>query len=140
MELEAAQQILSYAKDGLSIILIGQTPTKDGTFKTDSNSQVAAVFEELKKLSNVYSIDGEEELPSALKQAGVTPYVDTVLKAEAPEESSSSIPEPDSSDSSGEGNSSSQGQPNTGESAPIALAMLTLAAAGTVILLKRRHA
>ncbi|EEG30756.1 hypothetical protein CLOSTMETH_01612 [[Clostridium] methylpentosum DSM 5476] len=75
MELDAARQILSYAKQGLPIILIGGTPVADGTFRADDDAKLVALFEELKQLDNVYQISDENELPWALQQADVTPSV-----------------------------------------------------------------
>ena len=67
MNLENAQKILDYAKAGLSIVLIGTTPTQDDSFGVNDDTAVAAIFAELKTLDNVTSIVDESSLPTALK-------------------------------------------------------------------------
>lgn len=73
MNLENAQKILDYAKAGLSIVLIGTTPTQDDSFGVNDDTAVAAIFAELKTLDNVTSIADESSLPTALKSLGVEP-------------------------------------------------------------------
>lgn len=75
MELSAAQQILTYAKAGLPIILVGTTPLKDGTYSTDADNEVQAIFAELSALSTTVSIAEEDDLPAALAQLEILPSV-----------------------------------------------------------------
>ena len=53
MELADAQQILTYAKEGLSVVLVGQTPVTDGNHGAEDDEAVQAVFTELRTMANV---------------------------------------------------------------------------------------
>lgn len=73
MELADAQQILTYAKEGLPVVLVGQTPVTDGTHGAEDDEAVQAVFAELKTMANVAAVADEADLPAALKSLGVQP-------------------------------------------------------------------
>ena len=73
MELSDAQKILEYAKDGLKIVLVGETPSTDGTYSAEDDQAVQDVFTELKGMDNVITVETEDKLPEALKEAGIQP-------------------------------------------------------------------
>lgn len=75
MELADAEQILAYAEAGLPVVLIGETPTADGTYGAQDDDAVAAVFEKLKEMDTVAVAAKEEELVNALTSLGITSSV-----------------------------------------------------------------
>ena len=75
MKLEDAQNILEYAKEGLTVIIIGDSPSADGTYSTEDDQAVIDVFEEMKSLDHVFCIGTEDELLQALSDAGIRPSV-----------------------------------------------------------------
>lgn len=76
MNLADAQTIWGYARSGLPIVLVGLTPTTDGTAAAKDDATVVALFEELKTMANVSSVADASQLPAALYALGVAPSVE----------------------------------------------------------------
>ncbi len=70
---QTAEAVKAYAEAGLPIILIGETPTTDGTYGADDDAEITGIFDSLKEMENVSVIESEEELPQTLMDAGITP-------------------------------------------------------------------
>ncbi|MEE0421703.1 MAG: glycosyl hydrolase [Lachnospiraceae bacterium] len=77
MPLDAAQRLLTLAKEGLKVVVVdgGATMTP---YKQESEADLAAVMSELKSLDNVASVEKEADAYNALQKMDVQPRAEMV--------------------------------------------------------------
>lgn len=75
LEADIARRILSYAEDGLPIVVVGKPPTASpGLFEMNKNdAAVKAAMTKLLTYSNVKQVASLEDAPAALKKSGIVP-------------------------------------------------------------------
>jgi len=77
IELNAAEKILQFAKDGLPVVLLGNIPaTVPGVDLAGDSAKIPEIMNELQALPNVYHVDSEADVKEALENLGVTPSVE----------------------------------------------------------------
>lgn len=75
---DSARQILSYAKLGLPIVIIGDPPSQPQSFYnnlTQATAQVASTMQEIMSFKTTTQVSSQSEAPAALKSLGVDPSV-----------------------------------------------------------------
>ncbi|KAL4805214.1 hypothetical protein BDV18DRAFT_153020 [Aspergillus unguis] len=78
LNLESAKQILSYAKSGLAVVIIGEAPSQPQSFCTNCSKvkhQIQQTFNEITSLKTTKSVNSQSEAPAALKALGIDPSV-----------------------------------------------------------------
>lgn len=73
MTLVAARKFLSFAQQGLPIIIVGTTPTQVPGYAPDDDTKLQAVMSELVALDNVYTVSSEADVPVKLAELGIDP-------------------------------------------------------------------
>ena len=72
LSLDAANQLLEYAKAGLPIVFVGELPST-AKFFTESDGQITKIVEQIISFENVYQVTTERDLPALLQQIDITP-------------------------------------------------------------------
>ncbi|KAL3459661.1 hypothetical protein BJX64DRAFT_301114 [Aspergillus heterothallicus] len=77
LNVDSAQNVLSWAKAGLPVVIVGDVPTKTQSLSTPRNasSKLATVFKSLLALKNTRQVSSEREAPAALQSLGVRPLI-----------------------------------------------------------------
>jgi len=79
ISLESAKKILSFAKKGLPVVIVGEVPSTatyySDNVKEDASKQIGKIMNDLLSLSNVKAAKTFEDVPSTLVSLGVTPDV-----------------------------------------------------------------
>ncbi len=73
LDLATAQKILSWAKAGLPIVVVGEIPDRTRGLATGDDAALRATLEELSDLDTVSYVDREADVLEALRGAGVRP-------------------------------------------------------------------
>ena len=72
LTVDAANQLLNYAKQGFPIIVVGDAPSQDAFCE---NADIAGIVSEIMACDSVVQVSGTASVPQALEQLGVTPDV-----------------------------------------------------------------
>ncbi len=72
LSLDAANQLLEYAKAGLPIVFVGELPST-AKFFTESDEDITKIVEQIISFENVYQVTTERDLPALLQQIDITP-------------------------------------------------------------------
>ncbi|PWM99062.1 MAG: hypothetical protein DBX37_05520 [Massilioclostridium sp.] len=72
LTVDAANQLLNYAKQGFPIIIVGDAPSQDAFCE---NADIAGIVSEIMACDSVVQVSGTASVPQALEQLGVTPDV-----------------------------------------------------------------
>ncbi|RDW78827.1 uncharacterized protein DSM5745_05679 [Aspergillus mulundensis] len=78
LNIDSARNILSYAKEGLPIVIVGSTPTQTQSLCTsckEASLQLNDIFEAVLALQNTRQVDSESEVVASLKSLRVNPLV-----------------------------------------------------------------
>ncbi|KAL3482822.1 hypothetical protein BJX62DRAFT_245495 [Aspergillus germanicus] len=77
LDVASAQKVLSWAKTGLPVIVVGSAPSTTQSLSTSrgTTSKLAGVFKELFALSNTRQVSSQSDVPIALQYLGVEPLV-----------------------------------------------------------------
>ncbi|KAL2825687.1 hypothetical protein BJY01DRAFT_256192 [Aspergillus pseudoustus] len=77
LNVESAQQVLSWAKAGLPVVLVGSAPSQTQSLSTsrETRSRIASAFKSLLALKNTRQVSSEGEAPTALQSLGVEPLI-----------------------------------------------------------------
>lgn len=81
MPVATAEKILSYAKAGLPIVIVGEAPSKVGSFcgsdkaMNAENAKLAEIMAEIEALSTTKIVATKDNVPAALSELGVSPDV-----------------------------------------------------------------
>ncbi|KAJ3549816.1 hypothetical protein NM208_g311 [Fusarium decemcellulare] len=81
MDVETAELILTYARAGLPIVIVGSLPSY--TFSYSNNPKqdkeyLSSIMSQLAKLKTVRTVENTASVPSTLKQLGITPSVEYI--------------------------------------------------------------
>lgn len=72
LTVDAANQLLNYAKQGFPIIVVGDAPSQDAFCE---NADIAGIVSEIMAYDSVVQVSDTASVPQALEQLGVTPDV-----------------------------------------------------------------
>lgn len=73
MPVEVARKILSYARAGLPVIVVGTPPDRTPGFLPGSDAELQKVVHELLEEKNVYRVAHESDVPGKLRSLGIRP-------------------------------------------------------------------
>ena len=73
MPVEVARKILSYARAGLPVIVVGAAPDRTPGFLPGSDAELQKIIRELLAEQNVYRVAHEWDVPGKLKSLGIHP-------------------------------------------------------------------
>ena len=73
MPLEVAQKILTYARAGLPIIVVGTPPDRTPGLLPGSDMELQKIIQQLLAEQNVYQVAHESDVPAKLKSLGIHP-------------------------------------------------------------------
>lgn len=76
MPLDAAERILSFAQDGLPVVVVGTPPNKTTGNTPQDDAALKAVIAELLALDNVHQVADQAAVPGKLAEIGVQPAAD----------------------------------------------------------------
>lgn len=79
MDIETADMILSYAQDGLPLVLVGTAPNSTFSYSNqtleETSTTLQSIFTQITSLSSTKSVDSQSDVPAALASLDVQPSV-----------------------------------------------------------------
>lgn len=84
LNLDSAKQILSYAKSGLPVVIVGDTPSQPQSFCNDCakvKAQIEETFKSIMALKTTKQVSSQSDAPAALKALGIDPCVQYSLSS-----------------------------------------------------------